>query len=360
MRTRFGALALLLATLAMHPAFSQRGGGGGGGGRATAITGRYFSGKVALEDGNPPAEPAILESNCSMTVRKEAVTDKNGGFGFTLGQGRSDLMADGANNSRSAAASNVDSTGENCSITVRLPGYTSDIVYVSQLPSSKVDLGVLTLHKAAGGPMVSATSAKAPKDALKSMEKGQDAAKSKKWHEAEKDFQKAVDLYPGYAEAWFELGNTELETKQTDEAHKSFEAAIKADAKYLPPYAGLLTLESQTQNWKTVADLTDRMIELAAGSSPGYYFVNAAAQFRLHDLDAAEKRAREGLKLDAAHTQPKLYEVLAEVQAARGDPAGAADQLKLYLQYAPFAADAAAVKTQIGDLESRAAAPPKQ
>jgi hypothetical protein len=44
------------------------------------------------------------------------------------------------------------------------------------------------------------------------------------------------------------------------------------------------------------------------------------------------------------------------VTAARGDAAGAADELKLYLQYAPFAADAAAVRKQIGDLESQAAA----
>jgi hypothetical protein len=358
---RFGSLALLLATLAMHPAFSQRGGGGGGGGggRAAAVSGRYFSGKVALEDGSPPPEPAILESKCSMTVRKEASTDKSGGFGFTLGQGRSDLLPDGTNNSRSGPLSSVDSTGENCTITAKLAGYTSEPIYVSQLPSNKVDLGVLTLHKAAEGPMVSATSKKAPKDAVKAVDKGLDAAKNKKWHEAEKDFQKAVDLYPGYAEAWCELAKTQIETKQVDEAHKSLEASIKADDKYLPPYAALVTLETQSQNWKGVADLTDRMIELAPGSSPSAYFLNAAAQFRLQNLDVAEKRAREGIKADEGHTQPKLYEVLAEVQATRGDLAGAADQLKLYLQFSPFAADAATVKTQIGELESRAGAQPK-
>jgi hypothetical protein len=342
----------------MHPAYSQRGGGGGG--RTAMISGRYFSGRVALEDGSQPPESAIIESKCSMTVRKEATTDKNGGFGFTLGQGRSDLLPDGTNNSRSGPANSVDSTGADCSITARLSGYTSDTIDVSQVPSDRVDLGVLTLHKAAGGPMVSATSRKAPKDAVKALDKGRDAAKNKKWHEAEKDFQKAVDLYPAYAEAWCELAKTQIETKQLDEARISLQASIKADDKYLPPYAALLTLESQSQNWKAMAEVTDRMIGLAPASSPGTYFVSAAAQFRLQNLDAAEKRAREGIKLDVGHVQPKLYEVLAEVQAARGDLAGAADQLKLYLQFAPFAPDAASVKTQIGELESRAAAQPKQ
>ena len=222
-----------------------------------------------------------------------------------------------------------------------------------------MDLGVIVLHKAAGG-TVSATSRKAPKDAVKALNKGRDAARNKKWEEAAKDFQKAVDLYPGYAEAWCELGKAQIERKQLDEARKSLEASIKADDKYLPPYSALLTLEGQNQNWKGLVDVAERLIELAPRSSPGVYFLDAAAQFRLQNLDAAEKRAQEGIKLDEGHTQPKLYEVLAEVQAARGNLADAADQLKLYLQVAPFASDAAAIRGQIADMERRAAAQPKQ
>jgi tetratricopeptide (TPR) repeat protein len=354
----YGALALLLAVaFATHPAFGQRGGGGGG--RTASISGRYFSGKVALEDGSPPPEPAVIESKCSMTVRKEATTDKKGGFGFNLGQGRSDLIGD-MSASRVGTGGVLDANGGNCTITARLSGYTSDPIDVSQLPSNQVDLGVLTLHKAADNPMVSATSRKAPKDAVKAFDKGRDAAKNKRWEDAAKNFQKAVDLYPDYAEAWYELGQAQIGLKQLDEAHKSLEAAIKADGKYLPPYNALLAVEGQNQNWKAVAQIADRIIELSPKSSPGVYFLCAAAQFRLQNLDAAEKRAQEGIKLDEGHTVPKLFEALAEVQAARGDLAGAADQLKQYLQFSPFAPDAATVKAEIADLESGAAAQPKQ
>jgi tetratricopeptide (TPR) repeat protein len=313
---------------------------------------------VALEDGTAPAQPVVIESKCSMVVHKEATTDKHGGFGFTLGQGRSDLIAD-MSNTRSAG-SGLDAAWNDCTIAARLPGYTSDIIYVSQLPSNTVDLGVLTLHKAADSPMVSATSRKAPKDAVKALDKGREAAKNKKSEEAAKDFQKAVDLYPDYAEAWYELGQAQIGLKQPDEAHKSLEAAIKADGKYLPPYSALLGLESQKQNWKAVAEVADHIIELAPSSSPGVYFLGAAAQFRLQNLEAAEKLARAGIKMDEGHTQPRLFKALAEVLAARGDPAGAADQLKQYLEFTPFAPDADAVKAGIADLESRAAAQPKQ
>lgn len=360
-RTGWGALALLLAAaFAIQPAFSQGRGGGGGRG-AAAISARYLSGKVAFEDGSAPAESVVIESNCSATVRREATTDKKGAFGFTLGQGRSDLMAEGAiNAARTGSGSGSDADGTDCAITASLPGYTSDIINLAQFPTSKVDLGVIALHKSAAGSTVSATSRKAPKDAVKAFDKGRDAAKNRKWQEAAKNFEKAVELYPQYAEGWCELGKAQTESKQLDEAHKSLEASIKADDKYLPAYVALLTVESQSQNWKGIVDVTERLIELAPKSSPGVYFLDAWAQFRLQNLDAAEKRAREGIKLDEQHTQPKLFQVLASVQAARGDLAEAADQLKLYLQFSPFATDGATVRAQIADLESRAAAQPKK
>jgi tetratricopeptide (TPR) repeat protein len=354
MRRGLGALALpLAAALAIHPAFSQ----GRGGGRTAAASGRYFFGKVALEDGSAPVEPAVIESRCSATLRKEAATDKKGEFRFTLGQGPSEPIADAAG---ASPRSRSDAKRDGCTITASLSGYTSDIIHVSQLPSSKVDLGVLVLHKAADE-TVSATSGKAPKDAVKAFDKGRDAAGNKKWEAAAQDFQKAVDLYPGYSEAWCELGKTQIQLKQLDEAHNSLEASIKADDKYLPSYIALLTVESQNQNWKGIVDVAERLIALAPSSSAEVYFSDAVAQFRLQNLDAAEKRAREGIKLDDGHKQTKLFEVLASVRAARGDFADAADQLKLYLQFSPFASDAASTKGQIADLESRAqAAPAKQ
>jgi tetratricopeptide (TPR) repeat protein len=244
----------------MQPAFGQ---GRGGAGRNTAASAsRSFSGKVALEDGSAPAEPAVIESSCSAMVRKEATADAKGAFVFTLGQGGGDLTTD-ANASRSASGRGSDANGENCTITARLPGYVSDAIFVSQLPASKVDLGVLVLHKAADGTTLSATSRKAPKDAVKAFDKGRDAVKNKKWEESAKNFQKAADLYPQYAEAWCELGKAQMELKQLEEARKSLEASIKADDKYLPAYSALLTVETRTEYWKGIVEATDRVIELA-------------------------------------------------------------------------------------------------
>ena len=68
------------------------------------------------------------------------------------------------------------------------------------------------------GLSVSATSASAPKDARKALEKGVSEARKQKYDQAEKELRKAVDLHPKYAEAWLELGKVYAAKKSFDPA----------------------------------------------------------------------------------------------------------------------------------------------
>lgn len=355
-RTGLWALAMAsMAALPLQPVFGQRGGD-----RLGGASGRYVSGHVAFEDGSVPNQRVVIESSCHGSIRQETTADKSGGFAFTVGKGSGDIMLDSTNQIDRAGGGTATSNAMECSILAALAGYTSDAIYLGSLETTKVDIGTIVLHKAAAGTNASATSQKAPKDAVKAFDKGKDAVKNKKWDDAVKNYQKAVELYPEYAQAWYELGTAQVESKQLDEAHKSFEASVKADDKFLPPYTALASLEAMKQNWKGLVEITDQVIRLAPNGSPQIYFYNAAGQFRLQNPDAAEKSAREGLRLDAQHAQPKLYQVLASVLAVRGDLKGAAEQLRQYLQFAPTAPDAAAMKAQIAEMESRAAVQPKQ
>jgi len=74
------------------------------------------------------------------------------------------------------------------------------------------DVGRLVLHRLGQveGLTISATSAMAPKDAQKAFEKGRDKAAKQKWDEARPFFEKAVQIYPKYAVAWFELGSIQM------------------------------------------------------------------------------------------------------------------------------------------------------
>ena len=66
-----------------------------------------------------------------------------------------------------------------------------------------------------------------PKAARDAFEKAVKAAQNKKTDEALRNYQKAVALYPDYAEAWCELGKLQLAQNQLDEAQSSLGAPSK-------------------------------------------------------------------------------------------------------------------------------------
>lgn len=361
-------LAVFILGMAVTPSplFSQRGGSGGSGASTTmpangmSQKGPYLSGHVTLEDGSAPTEKVIIESMCSGRTRQETTMDKKGGgFGFTLGQGSGDLMLDSTNQANHAGATAAVSLQE-CAVQAVLPGYMSDVIYLATLQPGHPDVGTIVLHKAGGavGQGPSDTAKQASKDAVKAFGKGAEAAKNNKWPDAATNFRKAADLSPGYADAWLELGKAQVALKQVDEARKSFEASIKADEKYIPPYIQLVQIENQAQNWKGVTELAGRLLKLAPAVPPQIYFLDSAAHYRLRNCEAAESISREGLKADTQHQAPRLHQVLASCLNVRGDFAAAAAELKQYLEVAPFASDAALMKTQIADLEAKAQAAP--
>jgi hypothetical protein len=112
----------------------------------------------------------------------------------------------------------------------------------------------------------------------------------------------------------------------------------------------LVELEAQAENWAELADTTGTVLKLDAADYPMAYFYNATANLNLGHIDEAEKSARAGAKLDAAHRYPRLEEVLAMILARKKDYAGAAAHLRNYLLLAPDAEDAARMKKELAEL----------
>jgi hypothetical protein len=354
-----GLLFVLISTF-LAPAFAQRASGGAT--MPSATGNQFYSGKVALDDGGAiPFNKVTIESSCGGNIRQETTASAKGTFGFTLGRGSGDINLETTNTANRAGASSAVIDPTTCVISAKLTGYYSDIVYLANLDKGRPDLGTIILHKAApvAPGSVSALSAKAPKDARKAFEKGADAMKNRKFEEAIKNYQKAVDAYPSYAEALFEIGRAQLALNKPDEARKSFEASVKEDAKYTPPLRQLAEFENKAKNWKGMVEYTTRILEIAPGALPDIYQADSMARYRMQDFDGAEKSAREGVKADVQRRYPKLYQLSAFALSAKGQPGAAAEQLKLYLQYADNPPDAAAMKTQIAEFEKTAAAAPK-
>jgi tetratricopeptide (TPR) repeat protein len=201
------------------------------------------------------------------------------------------------------------------------------------------------------GSAVSVTSLQAPKEARQAYNKALQDLRKNKLPEAAKELHKAVDIYPNYAAAWYELGRIEAQNQDNQQARKSFAHAVAADAKFISPYAQLAELEAKAEDWAELAGTTGKLLKLDAVDYPMAYFYNATANLNLGRIEEAEKSARAGEKLDAAHRFPKLEQVLAMILAREKDYTGAAAHLRSYLLLAPDAEDAARMKKQLAELE---------
>ena len=336
----------------------------------------FISGKVMMDDGTAPTEQVVIERVCNGSPRPEGYTDSKGNFSFELGRNQSTMVdASYSNNDdngfgglggRTSGSQNR-SPGSGpqiterdlmgCEIRASLAGYRSDVISLSGRKTlDNPSIGTLILHRRANveGFTSSGTSLMAPKDARKSYEKAAKLAKSKKLAEAQKEYEIAVALYPKYAAAWYELGLIHERENRAPQAAESYGKAMEADAKFIKPYLQMAGIYARENKWQEVAQATKTAIKLNPYDFPGAYFYHSVAQVNLHDLEAAEKAAREGMKMDSQNRIPKLAHVLGVVLAQKQDFSGAAENMKLYLKLVPNAPDADAVKKQLAEVEGNA------
>jgi tetratricopeptide (TPR) repeat protein len=337
----------------------------------------FLSGKVLMEDGTPPPEPVKIERICNGQPRPEGYTDSKGRFSIQLGQNTA-MMADasvgsasdtfgdplGGSSRQSAGGFGGPGGGRGiserdlmgCELRADLAGYRSDIVNLSgRRIMDNPDVGVIVLRSIAGveGRAISFTTLAAPKDAKKAYDKAIDQMKKKKVPEAQKELEKAVSLYPKYAVAWHMLGQIHQQSNRPADARKAYSEAIAADNKYVNPYLQMAMLAAGENNWQEVADTTDRVIRLNPIQYPQAFFYNSVANYNLQKWDAAEKSAREAVKLDTQHRMPKAQHLLGILLANKNDYAGAVEHMKGYVQFAPSAPDIDQVKKQLADVEQR-------
>jgi len=319
-----------------------------------------------VDDGIPLTDQVTIQSICHGQTHAEGYTDSKGNFSLDLG-GRTQEAMPSAEDTGSGLGSRPGSTQrqgtrrqlQDCDLQAVLPGFTSQVVPLASKISDfgNADIGTIVLHRMehVEGLTISATSAQAPDKARKDFEKGREEEKKAKWEAAKQRFSEAVELYPKYAVAWYELGKVQLEMKDVAAAKKSFEQALTADAKYISPLQDLAALAVQAKDWKAAADNTEKILSLNPLSFPQIWYYNAAANYYLNAFDKAEKSARQGLIVDVQHRFPRLEYVLGIILVQKHDYQGAVAHIRSYLQLAPHAADAQHVQQQMAEVEKLSA-----
>lgn len=335
-----------------------------------------ISGRVAMQDGSAILQDISIQRVCSGMAKTVAYTDSKGHFSFQWGD-RNAIVTDaadagsgpgpsrssstsgygGAQSAGGANALAVDPFGSrmmNCELRASVAGYTSDTINLfNRRAGDSPDVGTLMLHRIAGveGSSVSVTSMMAPKEAKKAYEHGLQSILKSKSSDASKDFEKAVALYPKYADAWVNLGKLRIEQQQIEPARTALLKAIEADPKLVTPYVELGLLAAKSTNWQDSGKYLDRAVELDPVDYPQAWYADAVANYNLKKYDAAEKSARAAVKLDPRHANPRSDYLLGLVLAEKQNYPAAVEELTTYLKLAPNAPDLAQVKDQIGQLE---------
>jgi len=335
----------------------------------------FISGTVVLSDGLPLTERVKIERVCSGTPRTETYTDKKGHFSFQVGQSLempdastssavSGGMGSSLGNQRDVAGMSGAMGGSperqlwGCDLQAALPGFRSDLISLSNIRyMDNPDVGTIVLHRLANveGLTISVNSALAPKDAHKAYEKGVAAASKHNAEEAQKNFEKAVELYPKYSEAWFNLGWVHEQRDRIEEARKSYEQAIAAEPKFVRPYERLSWLAVREAKWQELVDRTDQWLRLDPANSPDAYYLSSVGNLQNEHIDVAEKNAREAIRMDPAKKNMRSRYVLGLALAQKQEFTAAAEALKMFLDASPDAKDAEIVRKQLAQIEEAAA-----
>jgi hypothetical protein len=337
----------------------------------------FLRGRVATDDGTAVPRDVLVERVCNARVLQQVYAAPGGDFSMQLGS-MNDSFVDATADApaRIGPSNNATGTGiprrqlTNCELRASVSGFTSKVVSLVDISpgSSNVDVGGIVVHRTEKikGATLSAAPYQAPKDARKAYESGIEAKRKGRLPDARQYFEKAVEIYPKYTSAWFQLGGVLRNLEQKEPARDAFSHATAIDSKFLPPYLSLAAMAFEAQEWTQVLNLTNHVMDLDPlryADVKGYivdldpvdyaeaYFYNSAANYRLNRIEEAEKSGLRAERLDTRPRFPQLHLLLAEIFARKNNYAQAISETKIYLELMPHAKNADQVRGQLAELE---------
>jgi hypothetical protein len=303
-------------------------------------------GKVAVEGEPLLWNPIVISVICNGATAYNTATDAKGEFGILLAPTATEPDAKRL----------MESKFEGCTVQANFTGFHSSSITITQHHlRDEPDLGTITLSRSGGraaGTALSTTIESAPAAAVKAFDKARTELMDQKPEKAQRDLEKAVQAYPAFAEAWYELGIMQ-KAENSGDARDSFAKAVAADPQFVLPYEQLAAIDAQGQKWQDVVGHTNHALTLDPGGTIQTWYFNALANYQLGKMADAESAALKAMTMDPTHTVPNVEQLVAVILAKKGDYAGALSHLRNCLTYMPKGNSADMVKKQIAVLESK-------
>lgn len=318
--------------------------------------GLHFTGQIKMEDAAFPWDPIPVIVTCNGEVRYRTEADAKGRFIIQGNNSISELVPTKSNPHQQSASHLI-----GCDVSADVPGFKSSKLHIANVDiMDNPDIGTVTLKPDSGaaGISESATTAAAPKEAMKHFDKAHAEWLSRNANGAQRELEKAVKIDAQFAEAWYQLGKLQQMKNDNDKALASYQKAVAADPKFVSPYEGIAELSSLQKKWQDVANATDAALKLDPEGTPQLWYLDALGKYNLGKVDEAETSARKSLAMDPQHLAPNTEQLLAVMLASQGQLAEALKHLQNSLTYVKAGPNADLIKQQIAQLEK--ALPPSQ
>ena len=193
---------------------------------------------------------------------------------------------------------------------------------------------------------ISARELRIPGKARKSFNKGATLLAEKKSAASIREFQRAIQAFPEFYEAYYKIGIAQLNLEQPGEAQAAFEKSIEVSrGRYPPADFGLGVALSLQQQFADAESAIRRGLDLDPGEAEGY-FTLAWVLLKAERVADAEKSARQAVLLRADLAD--AYLLLAQIHLRQGNTSELVSDLDAYLQSdprGPHSAEAIDVRT---------------
>ncbi len=195
---------------------------------------------------------------------------------------------------------------------------------------------------------VNARIAKIPPDARKEFDLGKARMQAQDGPSSLPHFQKAIDLYPNYAEAYQLMGVVNLETGKFADAEPQLAKATEIEPKLTTAFFALGVCRNQMAKYAEAETALARGLKLDPNSADGHYHI-AEAYWNLGRFDDSEPHARKSLELKP--DMAPAHVLLGNSMLRKRDAPGALKEFKEYLRLAPQGEFAPATRAAVERLE---------
>jgi len=283
-------------------------------------------GRVSLPDGTPPANRVKVYIEASNGLSRDVLSDDQGNYEFRgLSAGRYRVSA-----KNPAVPEQYSDPAE--SDTTRAYNNRLQINVYLRLP----------MHgekgKKPGTVSVADAAQSIPRQARKNYEQGLKFQKENQPDKAMVEFNHAIELYPDYFQALTERAQLYMSRNQLAEAEADFTRSLKINEKYAPSLRGAGYCQIQQRKFEDAIANLEKAISLEPNVALSHMLLGYAS-LSLDKYDDAAKALQQAIKL-SPDGAARAHVYLAETYTHQSNYKEAADEIKLYLQAKPDAADA--------------------